>query len=41
MTMRNVTGNPVIDVSKIDSNGKLVRVDLVEVFDKILKPESK
>jgi hypothetical protein len=41
ITIRDVTRNPVIIGGKIDSNGKLVRVDLIEVFDKLPKAESK
>jgi len=36
MTMRDVTVNPRIIGGKIDKNGKLVRVDTTEVFDRVL-----
>jgi len=41
MTIRDVTAKPTIIGGKIDKNGKLVRVESVEVFDKVVSTPSK
>ena len=41
MTIRDVTRTAAIVAGKVHSNGKLVRTDHIEVFDKLPNAESK
>jgi hypothetical protein len=41
MTMREVSGSPNIMIGEMDSTGRLVRVEFIEVFDKSPRPGAK